>query len=153
MGRLTNVNLRRFVAVAMIAAALVTTAASGVSANGGNNEGGIAKGWAFILQFPSGNRNAVAVLTLQGGQLAGTAVIAGKRCGFKISGTFTGDDDTGGSFAMTWSGQRTCANEVLSLSGTVVNDEITGTFTDSAVTGGPFAFTGTVLVGDQGDQD
>lgn len=114
-----------------------------------NNQGNFSGGWAFILEFPTGNVNAVAFTAMHGGQLAGSALISGKRCVFKVSGTFTGDVDSGGTFAMTWTGQKTCTGEVLALSGSVVNDDITGTFTDSTVPGGPFGLTGSAL----SDQD
>ena len=139
---------RTLVAVAVLVAGLVGTGGTPVAANGNPQ---LAIAWVFILEFPTGNRNAAAVMSLQGGQLAGSAVISGKRCLFKISGTFTGDDSSGGTFAMTWTGQKTCSAEVLTLGGDVVNEVITGTFTDTSVTGGPFQFTGTAISGDDDD--
>jgi hypothetical protein len=110
-----------------------------------NNQGNFSGGWAFILEFPTGNVNAVAFTAIRGGQLAGSALISGKRCLFKVSGTFTGDVDSGGTLTMTWTGQKTCTGEVLALSGSVVNNDITGTFTDTTVAGGPFGLTGNAL--------
>jgi hypothetical protein len=114
-----------------------------------NNQGDFSGGWEFILEFPTGNVNALAFTAMHGGQLAGSALISGKRCVFKVSGTFTGDVDSGGTFTMTWTGQKACTGEILALSGSVVNDDITGTFTDSTVAGGPFGLTGSAL----SDQD
>jgi hypothetical protein len=136
---------RSLIAVTVLAAAMVGAVASPVAAN---SDQGFAKGWTFILEFPTGNRNALAVMALQGGQLAGTAFISGKGCAYKISGTFTGDEEAGGSFAMTWTGQKACAGEVLALQGTVVSDAVTGTFTDTIISGGPFALVGTVVFDD-----
>jgi len=136
---------RSLVTVVVLAAGLVATGGAPVAANGNPQP---ATAWTFILEFPTGNRNAAAVMSLQGGQLAGSAVISGKRCLFKVSGTFSGDDNSGGTFAMTWTGQKTCSGEVLTLGGDVLNEVITGTFTDTGVNGGPFELTGTVISGD-----
>jgi hypothetical protein len=136
------------IAVAMFGAANPSSTAAGGNFN---NQGNFTGGWEFILEFPTGNVNAVAFTAMHGGQLAGSALISGKRCLFKVSGTFTGDVDHGGTFAMTWTGQKACTGEILALSGNIVNDEITGTFTDSTVSGGPFGLTGSAL-SDQ-DQD
>ena len=136
---------RSLVLVAVLLAAMVSTAGSPVAASDPPIlPGGILKTWTFILEFPSGNSNAITLMTLQTGQLAGTAVIGGKNCAFHISGTFTGNVNTGGSFAMTWTDQRACeGGDVLTLNGDIVSHIITGTFTDTNVPGGPFALTGT----------
>ena len=99
--------------------------------------------WALILEFPSGDSNALTSLTVEGSQLAGGAMISGKPCVFKVSGRFVGDDESG-TFAMMWSGRGTCRGEILTLHGDVVSDAITGTFTDTRIPGDSFAFTGTV---------
>ena len=142
-------SIRRLGALAVIVLAVAVFGAANPlstdAAGNFNNQGNFSGGWSFILEFPSGNVNAVAFTAMHGGQLAGSALIAGKRCLFKVSGTFTGDIQSGGTFAMTWTGQNTCSGEILALSGSIVNDEITGTFTDSTVTGGPFGFTGISL--------
>ena len=143
MRYLLRLTPRSLVTVALLAVGLVGSAP--VATNGNQQ---LATGWTFILEFPTGNRNAVATMSLQAGQLAGSAVVSGKRCLFKLSGTFTGDDDSGGTFAMTWTGQKTCSSEVLTLGGNVLHDAVTGTFTDSTVSGGPFPFVGTVNSGD-----
>ena len=137
--------LRSLVTVVLLAAGLVGTGGAPVVANGNQQ---LAIGWIFILEYPTGNRNAIDVMILQGGQLAGSAAISGKRCLFKTSGTFTGDENSGGTFAMTWTGQNTCSSQVLTLGGNVVNEAITGTFTDTSISGGPFPFVGTVVFSD-----
>lgn len=102
--------------------------------------------WAFILQYPDGNLNALALMTLQGGQLAGSALVASKHCAFRVSGTFSGDAGSSATFAMIWTGRGRCSGETLSLTGDIASDEITGTFTDSSEPD-TLDLTGTVLFG------
>jgi hypothetical protein len=143
------------VAIGLIAAAVVSVMPSPTGANSDSQELANSpatseksplqriEDWALILEFPSGDSNALTSMTVQSGQLAGGAMISGKPCAFKVVGRFVGDDESG-TFAMTWSGRGTCRGEVLTLHGDVVSDAITGTFTDTRFPGDPLVFTGTV---------
>jgi hypothetical protein len=126
----------------LAAVALVTAVGASPSPASAN----IFTEWALILEYPAGNLNALTLMTLQGGQLAGSAFIASKHCVFRVSGTFTGDAGTNATFAMIWTGRGRCEGDTLSLTGDIASDEITGTFTDASEPD-TLDLTGTVLFG------
>jgi len=140
MRHFSDPGLRRAI---MLAVVIVM---AGVSANPSPASANIFTEWTFILQYPDGNLNALTLMTLQGGQLAGSAFVSSKHCVYRVSGTFTGDARSSATFEMTWTGRGHCSDQTLSLTGDIASDEITGTFTDSSEPD-PLELTGTVLFG------